>query len=163
MVALLIVAGIVIMGIMIARNSSNPNNITNRQAPRVLRFVPPELEKQIPPVDLAFQVDTERDVDGIRLRGENNEDLDTEAWDVINTDGSRMWTMKMHVETGHTGTVVLQVRRAGEEQWYNTDYKAEVNVQSLTDILTPNPEATPESVPSADVEDDDYYDEDAEG
>ena len=161
-VALLIVAGIVIMGIMIARNSSNPNNITNRQAPRVLRFVPPELEKQIPPVDLAFQVDTERDVDGIRLRGENNEDLDTEAWDVINTDGSRMWTMKMHVETGYTGTVVLQVRRAGEEQWYNTDYKAEVNVQSLTDILTPNPEATPEPVTSADAEDDDYYDEDAE-
>ena len=160
-VALLVVAGIIITGVLFFRNRSDLKNDIYRQAPRVIRFVPPELERQIPPVDLAFTVDTERDVDGVRLRGENNEDLDTEAWDVINTDGTRAWTMKMHVETSYTGTVVLQVRRTGEEQWYNTDYKAEVNVQEPLESLTPEPEETPEPVPTPD-EDDDYYDEEAE-
>ena len=160
-VALLVVAGIIITGILIVRNNSGLKNDIYRPAPRVLRFVPPELERQIPPVDLAFQVDTERDVDGIRLRTEANGDLDTEAWDVINTDGTRAWTMRMRVETGYTGTVVLQVRRAGEDQWYNTEYKAEVDVQGPQESLTPEPENTPEPLPTSD-EDDDYYDEDAE-
>ena len=160
-VALLVLVGIIITGVLIYRDRINPKNNTVREAPRVINFIPmDETEGRTAPVDLAFTVNTGKDVSGIRLRGENDEDLDTEAVPVDNPDGTKTWIMKMHVESGRTGTTILQVRRAEEDKWYNTDFTAEIDIQGPLDLLTPQPEEIQETDPAE--YDDDYYDEDAE-
>ena len=161
-VALLVVIGIIITGVLIFRDRANQKNNPVREAPRVINFIPvDETEGRTAPVDLAFTVLTEKDVSGIRLRGENDEDLDTEAASTDNTDGSKLWTMKMHVETGRKGTAILQVRRADEDKWYDTNSTVELEIQGPLDLLTPKPEEVAEPDP-VEYDDDDYYDEDAE-
>ena len=161
-VAVLVLIGIAITGVLIFRDRTNQKNNAAREAPRVINFIPvDETEGRTAPVDLAFTVYTERDVSGIRLRGGNDEDLDTEAWSVDNPDGTKTWTMKMHVERGYVGTTILQVRRAEEDKWYNTDKTTEMNIQGPLDLLTPKPEENTEPDP-VQYDDDDYYDEDAE-
>ena len=161
-VALLVVIGIIITGVLIFRDRANQKNNAVREAPRVINFIPvDETVGRTAPVDMAFTVLTERDVSGIRLRGENDEDLDTEAASTDNTDGSKLWTMKMHVETGRKGTAILQVRRADEDKWYDTNSTVEIEIQGPLDMLTPKPEEITEPDP-AEYDDDDYYDVDAE-
>ena len=161
-VALLVVIGIIITGVLIFRNRANQKNNPVREAPRVINFIPvDETEGRTAPVDLAFTVLTEKDVSGIRLRGENDEDLDTEAASTDNSDGTKIWTMKMHVETGRNGTAILQVRRADEDKWYDTNSTVELEIQGPLDLLTPKPEEVAEPDP-VEYDDDDYYDEDAE-
>ena len=161
-VALLVVIGIIITGVLIFRDRANQKNNPVREAPRVINFIPvDETEGRTAPVDLAFTVLTEKDVSGIRLRGENDEDLDTEAASTDNSDGTKIWTMKMHVETGRKGTAILQVRRADEDKWYDTNSTVELEIQGPLDLLTPKPEEVAEPDP-VEYDDDDYYDEDAE-
>ena len=161
-VALLVVIGIIITGVLIFRDRANQKNNPVREAPRVINFIPvDETEGCSAPVDLAFTVLTEKDVSGIRLRGENDEDLDTEAASTDNSDGTKIWTMKMHVETGRNGTAILQVRRADEDKWYDTNSTVELEIQGPLDLLTPKPEEVAEPDP-VEYDDDDYYDEDAE-
>ena len=161
-VALLVVIGIIITGVLIFRDRANQKNNAVREAPRVINFIPvDETVGRTAPVDMAFTVLTERDVSGIRLRGENDEDLDTEAASTDNTDGSKLWTMKMHVETGRKGTAILQVRRADEDKWYDTNSTVEIEIQGPLDMLTPKPEEITEPDP-AEYDNDDYYDVDAE-
>ena len=161
-VALLVVIGIIITGVLIFRDRANQKNNPVREAPRVINFIPvDETEGRTAPVDLAFTVLTEKDVSGIRLRGENDEDLDTEAASTDNSDGTKIWTMKMHVETGRNGTAILQVRRADEDKWYDTNSTVELEIQGPLDLLTPKPEEVAEPDP-VEYDDDDYYDEDAE-
>ena len=161
-VALLVVIGIIITGVLIFRDRANQKNNPVREAPRVINFIPvDETEGRTAPVDLAFTVLTEKDVSGIRLRGENDEDLDTEAASTDNSDGTKIWTMKMHVETGRNGTAILQVRRADEDKWYDTNSTVELEIQGPLDLLTPKPEEVAEPDP-VEYNDDDYYDEDAE-
>ena len=78
-----------------------------------------------------------------------------------NSDGTKIWTMKMHVETGRNGTAILQVRRADEDKWYDTNSTVEIEIQGPLDMLTPKPEEITEPDP-AEYDDDDYYDVDAE-
>ena len=161
-VALLVLIGIIITGVLIFRDRANQKNNAVREAPRVINFIPmDDTEGRTAPVDLAFTVNTEKDVSGIRLRGENDEDLDTEAVPVDNPDGTKTWIMKMHVESGRKGTAILQVRRAEEDKWYNTAFTAEIDIQGPLDLLTPKPEEITEPDP-VEYDDDDYYDEDAE-
>ena len=161
-VALLVMAGIIITGVLIVRDRTNQKNNTVREAPRVISYIAmDETEGRTAPTDLAFTVYTEKEVSGIRLRGENDEDLDTEAWSVDNPDGTKTWTMKMHVENGFTGTTILQVRRAEEDKWYNTEFATAMNIQGALDMLTPKPEEITEPDP-VQYDDDDYYDEDEE-
>ena len=161
-VALLVLVGIVITGVLVYRDRVNQKKNAVREAPRVINFIPmDDTEGRTAPVDLAFTVNTEKDVSGIRLRGENDEDLDTEAVPVDNPDGTKTWIMKMHVESGRTGTTILQVRRAEEDKWYNTAFTAEMDIQGPLDLLTPKPEEVTEPDP-VQYDDDDYYDEDAE-
>ena len=160
-VGILVLVGIVITGMLIMRDRANQKNNAVREAPRVFSFTSKdETVGRTAPVDLAFNVITEREVSGIRLRGENDEDLDTEA---VSTDqeGSTYWTMKMHVETGRKGTAVLQVRRAEEDKWYNTDFTVDVDIEGPLNLVTPKPEEIEEPDP-VQYDDDDYYDEDAE-
>ena len=161
-VALLVLAGIIITGVLIFRDRANQKSNAVREAPRVINFIPvDETEGRTAPVDLAFTVYTEKDVAGIRLRGENDEDLDTEAASTDNSDGTKTWIMKMYVETGRKGTAILQVRRADEDKWYDTNSTVEIEIQGPLDMLTPKPEEITEPDP-AEYDDDDYYDVDAE-
>ena len=161
-VALLVLIGIIVTGVLIFRDRANRKDNAVREAPRVINFIPiDETEGRTAPVDLAFTVTTERDVSGIRLRGENDEDLDTEAVFTENSDGTKTWIMKMYVETGRTGSAILQVRRAEEDKWYDTDSAVEIDIQGPLDQLTPKSEETTEPNP-VEYDDDDYYDEDEE-
>lgn len=161
-VALLVLIGIIITGVLVFRDRANQKNNAVREAPRIISFIPvDETEGRTAPVDLAFTVYTDKEVSGIRLRGENDEDLDTEAAPVDNPDGTRTWIMKMHVESGRKGTAILQVRRADEEKWYDTDSTVEIDIQGPLDLLTPKPGESPEPDP-VEYDDDDYYDVDAE-
>ena len=169
-VALLIVIGVAIAGVMVVRNRQNGDATVTREAPKVISFDVPATEGLTAPVDLIFSAETEKSVDGIRLRGEGDTDLDTEATSADNED-VKLWMMRMHVETGFEGTAILQVHRAGEEAWYDTDYTAEVNVTAPLDMVK-----TAEENPETDTEtprdgkdvsdgseadpDDDYYPDD---
>ena len=160
-VGILVLIGIVITGMLVMRDRANQKNNAVREAPRVFSFASKdETVGRTAPVDLAFNVITDRDVSGIRLRGENDEDLDTEAVSA-DQEGSTYWTMKMHVETGRKGTAVLQVRRAEEDKWYNTAFTVDVDIEGPLNLVTPKPEENAEPDP-VQYDDDDYYDEDAQ-
>ena len=154
-VVMLLLIGAVLTVILVQRNGGSPKRKIPREAPQVISFESPQTTGLTAPVDLAFTAETDKTIDGIRLRGENNMDLDTVATYADNADGKH-WIMKMHVETGFTGTVMLQVRMSGEGEWYDTDRTVEVEVSSLpgADVTeTPAPVMT-------DPDDEDYYNPD---
>lgn len=155
-VAFLIVIGLMLTGWLLLKDRDAKKGQTVREAPQVISFEPPDTEGIIAPADLTFSAVTGKDVEGIRLRAEGDEDLDTVATCADNAD-EKLWMMSMHVESGFEGTVMLQVRRAGEETWYDTEYTAEVNVSN-----TPAAEIQGSKKPEGDSEEknDDYYNED---
>ena len=161
-VLLLLVIGAILMVILIQRNGNDPKRKIPRSATQVISFEPPSQTTELTaPVDLAFAVDTDKSVDGIRLRGEGNKDLDTVATFADNADG-RHWMMKMQVETGFSGTVMLQVRMKDDKQWYDTDRTVRVEVASLPG-MEKGEEAEETAAPAAaDPLDDDYYNPDEE-
>ena len=155
----LVILGAVLIGLLVVRNRKDDRTgPVNREAPQVFSFDAPTTEGLIAPVDLTFSAMTEKEVDGIRLRAEGDRDLDTVATFGDNADG-KLWMMKMHVETGFNGTVMLQVRRNAEEGWLDTGYTAEVSVSTPLGV-----EAEPDRNDTgiADPDDDDYYNEDEE-
>ncbi len=127
--ALLILAGFVLTGWMIMKNRGKETPEITREAPQVISFEAHETGSLIAPADLSFSVVTGKDVEGIRLRADGDRDLDTVASCGDNAD-SKDWMMKMHVETGFQGRVMLQVRRGMEEGWYDTGFTADVDVSS---------------------------------
>ena len=159
-VALLVLAGAVLTGMMLQKNRGASGGQVIREAPRVISFEAQDAENRMAPTDLMFIVVTDKNADGIRLRGEDDKDLDTDAESVDDPNG-KMWQMRFHVEYGFSGTVRLQVRRTGDEYWYDTDYTANLNVTSLPGM---EPAAAPETTeaPQADPDDDDYYNPDEE-
>ena len=152
-VALLVLAGAVLTGMMLQKNRGGSGGQVSREAPRVISFEALDTKNRTAPADLMFKVVTDKNADGIRLRGENDSDLDTDAESVDDTNG-KMWQMRLHVETGFTGTVMLQVKRIGEEYWHDTDYTVALDVASLPGA---EPTVTPEP---PEEEDDDYYNPD---
>ena len=159
-VALIVAAGLILTGWMLLKNGGNKNNPANPEAPQIISFdPPPNTEGQIAPVDLSFSVETGKDVEEIRLHAEDDVKLDTDTNVGDNTD-SKIWTMKLHVETGFTGTVVLQVRRSGEEGWIDTEYRTAIAVSTPLGVDTNG--GSENSSPTVSPDDDDYYDEDAE-
>ena len=163
-VAMLVLIGIVITGILVLRDRENKKDTITREVPQVINFTVSTTEGLTAPADLLFSVETERNVDEIRLYAEGDVDLDTEIKSAEDED-AKIWMLKMHVETGFTGTVILQVRCNGDDTWYDTGYTAEVNVESPLNVLTMKPdtaEVSPEPVSDIPVDDDDYYDESEE-
>ena len=157
-VALIVAAGLLLTGWMLFKGRNGKDPVISREAPQVISFEPPDTEGLIGPKDLIFSVATEKAVDGIRLRAENGEDLDTVTTFGDNADG-RLWMMKMHVETGFHGTVILQARRGEAEGWIDTAYTAEVNVNSPLNAETAK---NRETGTEAEEDNDDYYNEDEE-
>ncbi|MBR2660014.1 MAG: hypothetical protein IKE15_01285 [Clostridia bacterium] len=155
-VALLVVAGLALTGWMLWKEFLSKDRKANPDVPQILSFEAPETAGKIAPVELSFSVETGKDVGGVRLRGEGDIDLGTETSLADNAD-KKIWTIKMSVATGFAGKVILQVRRTGEENWIDTDRTAEINVSSPVGV---DPQQVP--VVTADPEDDDYYDPDAE-
>ena len=133
MVILLVVLGLVISGWMLIKGLGSGGGKTAREAPRVISYEAPETTGMIAPVDLTFTAVTAKDVEGIRLRAEGDQDLDTTAYLGDNADANH-WMIKMHVETGYTGTVTLQVRRGEAEGWYDTEYTTEVDISSTPGV-----------------------------
>ena len=147
-VALLVLAGIALTVFMLLKNKKADGPVV-RQVPNVSSFTAYNTEGEAP-ADVGFVVETDKDVEGIRMRGEGDMDLDTDAEGGVNADG-KLWGMRMHVETGFKGTVYLQVRRSEAEGWYDTAYTAEL------DIKSPNGMEPILSIPQEEDEDDDYY------
>lgn len=142
-VALLVAAGLLLTGWMLWKNRGMQDP-ANLGTPQVISFDPPNTEGLIAPEELHFSVETGKEVDSIRLRGEGGEDLDTVVNVGDNAD-SKIWTMKMTVATGYDGTVRLQVRRNGEEDWIDTEYTAEIRVSTPLGVeVTASPAPTPE-------------------
>ena len=152
-VAVLVVIGLLLSGWMFLKNREGKDGQTTREAPQVISFEPPDLQDKTAPADLTFTAVTEKEVEGIRLRAEGDRDLDTVATCADNADG-KLWMMNMHVETAFQGTVTLQVRRGEGEEWFDTEYTAEVNVPGVEAQETEKEDGT------GDETDDDYYNED---
>ncbi len=154
-VALLVLAGAVLTGMMLQKNRNGSGGQVIREAPRIISYEALDLENRMAPTDLMFKVETDNNADGIRLRGEDDKDLDTDA-ESVDGSNSKLWQMRFHVEYGFAGTVRLQVKRIGDEYWYDTDYTSDLNVVSMPGVeptVTPGP---------SEEEDDDYYNPDEE-
>ena len=180
-VALLIVAGLVMAGVMILRNKKNRDATISRQAPRVVEFnVGTATEGLHAPADLNFTVTTEKDVDAVRLYADGDRDLKTDIVVASNTDAME-WSIKLHMDSGFDGTVTLQLHKVGEDLWYNTEYTTPVHVIEPLAAVEPMEDTSggePENPADGEVEtgepgaepydgtdpeeDDDYYDPDAE-
>ena len=161
-VALLVVIGLLLSGWMLMKDRIGAGGKVKRETPQVISFDPQNTEGLIAPVELLFSVETGKDVDGIRLRAAGDADLDTMVNVGDNADG-RLWTMKMPVETGFTGTVRLQVRPTGTDEWLDTEYTADISVSTPLGVETTQSVNTPEpATPTPDPDNDDYYDPDAD-
>ena len=156
LVALLVVAGAVLTGWMLLKNGNNPGAPANREPPQVLSF-DPERAEGIAPMELIFSAETDKEVAEVQLHADGDRDLETIVKCGDNAD-SKVWTIKLSVATGFSGTVMLQVRRNGEEEWIDTGRTSEVIISSPIGADAPQ-----EDNPGAeDPEDDDYYDPDAQ-
>ena len=129
LIAIIVLAGLVLSGWMFMKNRGNNEQTITREPPQVISFEAHETGGQTAPADLTFSVVTEKAVEAIRMRAEGDVELQTEASCGDNAD-SKDWLMKIHFDTGFQGTVRLQARRTGEENWYDTDYTSEVDVSS---------------------------------
>ena len=161
-VALLVIAGLVLSGWMLLKGRGSKNQPENREAPQVISFDTPNTEGLIAPVELNFSAETGKDVENIRLCAEDGTELKTAVKCGDNAD-SKIWTIKMSVETGFSGIVKLQAYRTAEEGWIDTGSTAEVSVSTPLGVDTPAETAgAPDVTPTPDPEDDDYYIEDEE-
>ena len=157
-VALLVVAGLVLSGWMLLKNRNSGDPAVNRDIPQVYSFDSQKTEGLIAPQDLIFSAETEKSVESVRLSADGDRDVETDVKGGVNGD-RKIWMISMHIETGFTGTVTLQVRRNENEDWISTDRTANVNVSTPIGVEGPEAEKEPDA---ADPEDDDYYDPDAE-
>ena len=158
-VALLVLAGLALSAKMFLDGRNGKDAIIPKSVPQVYDFVPPDTTGLTAPAELPFAIVTEKDVEEIRLVADGDRDVETEVTSADNADGKR-WMMKMPVETGFKGTVTLQVRRTGSEEWMNTAYTAEVNVETPPGMDVPEPTAPPAENADNGVlseGDDDYY------
>ena len=160
-VVLLVAAGLLLSAWMLLKDRAGGIGKKTRETPQVISFDPQNTEGLIAPVELLFSVETGKDVDGIRLRAAGDEDLDTVVNVGDNADG-RLWTMKMPVATGFTGTVRLQVRPSGTDEWLDTEHTADISVSTPLGVETAPVANTPEpAAQTPDPDNDDYYDIDA--
>ena len=157
-VALLVVAGLILTGWMLLKGRNSGDAAGNRGVPQVYSFDSQKTEGLIAPQDLIFSAETEKSVQEVRLTADGDRDVETDVKGGVNGD-RKIWMISMHIETGFTGTVTLQVRRNEEEDWISTDRTAVVNVSTPIGVEVPEEEKQPDAV---DPEDDDYYDPDAE-
>lgn len=157
-VALLVLAGLALSAKMFLDGRNGKDAILPKSVPQVYDFVPPDTTGLTAPAELPFAVVTEKDVEGIRLVADGDRDVETEVTSADNADGKR-WMMKMPVETGFNGTVTLQVRRTGSEEWMSTAYTADVNVETPPgmDATTPTPPPAGDADNGVLTEDDDDY------
>ncbi len=139
-VALLVIAGLVLTGVLILKHRNSPEGLASGGIPQILGFDHSTAEGQNAPTDVIFSVRTDKSATGMRLRGENNTDLDTVVQVGVNAD-QKLWSIKLHVETSFIGTVMLQVQRNGSEEWIDTAYTTEVNITSPLDMETAAPPA----------------------
>ena len=156
-VAVLVAAGLILSGWMLLKGLKGGKEKGERDIPQIIHFELTEPENKTAPVELTFSAETGKDVQEVRLCGEDDRNLVTDAISGNNTE-STIWTMKMPVDdAGYNGTVRLQVRRtgSGEDDWIDTGLTAEVNI-------SPRPGAEIQSGPTAVPYDEDYYDPDAE-
>ena len=153
-VALLVLAGLAITGWMLLKGLGSKDTTVTKAAPQIIDFVAPETQGLIAPQTLTFSAQTGKDVEELRLLADGDREPETEIIFGDNAD-SKVWTIKMPVPTGFEGTVMLYARRAGEEEWTDTGYTAEISVSSPIGMETAG-----SSTAGADPEDDDYYDED---
>ena len=109
---------------------------------------------EIPTPTLTFSAQTGKEVEELKLLADGDREPETEIIFADNAD-SKVWTIKMPVPTGFEGTVTLYARRAGEEEWINTEFSAEISVSSPMGM-----EGAGTGTAGANPEDDDYYDED---
>ena len=70
-VILLVIIGLVLTVILIQKNGKGQDRKAPRFAPQVISYDPPVTTGLTAPVDLTFFAVTDKDVDGMRLRGEN--------------------------------------------------------------------------------------------
>ena len=132
LVALLVVAGLALTVVLLLKHQNDPELIV-REMPQIIEFSTPKPEELVAPQELNYFVKTDKNADGVRLRGENDEDLDTTAVVGDNTS-EKIWNMKLVVPTGLQGKVFLQVKRIGDDNWYYTGNTAEVNVSSPLEV-----------------------------
>ena len=126
-VALLVVAGLVLTGYLILKRWNDPERVAAREMPQVINFIVPETEGKVAPTELNFFVETDKNANGIRLRGEDGRDLDTSPVPVSNTDKT-LWSLTLTVMTEFDETVTLQVQREEGGEWYDTDKTAKITV-----------------------------------
>ena len=155
-VALLVLAGLVLTGVLILKHRNSPEGLASGGIPQILEFDHSTAEGQSAPTDVIFSVRTDKTATGMRLRGENDTDLDTVVQVGVNAD-VKLWSIKLHVETSFVGTVMLQVQRNGSEEWIDTAYTTEVNITSPLDIepaavTAAEPDWADEGVPEEDTE-----------
>ena len=153
-VALLVIAGLVLTGWMLLKGNGGKEDPGKKAAPEIVTFVAPETQGLIAPQTLTFSAQTRKEVEELKLLADGDREPETEIIFGDNAD-VKVWTIKMPVPTGFEGTVMLYARRAGEEEWTDTGYAAEIKVSSPIGM-----EAAATEAPEADPEDDDYYDED---
>ena len=160
-VALLVIAGLVLSGWMLLKNRGSKNQPENREAPQVISFDTPNTEGLIAPVELNFSAETGKDVENIRMCAEDGTELPTVVKCGDNAD-SKIWTIKMPMETGYSGVVKLQAYRSAEEGWIDTGSTAEVSVSTPLGVDTPAETAggPEDATPTPDPDDEDYYIED---
>ena len=148
-VVLLVAGGLLLTGWMLLRGGKDGKPAMGQPLPKVMNFQMQTPEGQVAPVDLTFSAETETEVNGLRLRGENDEDLDTVATYGDNAE-NKPWIMKMYVEKGYNGTVTLQARRNGDETWHDTEFTVDIRVESPPEGVVPvTPEPAPTPAPEA--------------
>ena len=157
-VVLLVIAGLALSGWMLLKNRSGESQPVNREAPEIISFDTPNTEGLIAPAELNFSAETGKDVENIRLCAEDGTELKTAVKCGDNAD-SKIWTIKMSLETGYSGTVILQAYRSEDEGWIDTGLTAEVSVSTPLGVDTETA-GEPEPTPTPDPEDEDYYAED---
>ena len=169
-VAVLVLAGLVLTGMLFLKNRDKTDKQKPQEGPQADSFI--QLEKDavlIAPADLGFQAVTGKDVEDVRLSVGKDEEPETQAKAIDNGD-QRLWTLKMHLDTGFSGTVMLQARRSGEEKWYDTGKTVQVEVSGPT-VPADNIQQSGGNPAAADPEkdngiagpdDEDYYNEDEE-
>ena len=161
-VALLVVAGLVLTGVLILKHRNSPEGLASGGIPQILEFSHSTAEGQGAPTDVIFSVRTDKSASGMRLRGENDTDLDTVVQVGVNAD-VKLWSIKLHVETSFVGTVVLQVQRNGSEEWIDTAYTTEVNITSPLDVepaavTAAEPDGADEGIPEEEDTEEDMTD-----
>ena len=165
-VAALVIIGVLLSGWMLWKNRGTK---PVKGALQILSYEAPAAEELTAPATLTFSVRTTKDVEALRLRAGDDRYPETEDIFGDNADYN-VWTIKMPVTTGFEGSVMLQARLAGEEEWFDTGYSARINVKAPIGMDTAGNNGSSsgsgtdggDDTGIANPDDEDYYDEDEE-